>query len=281
MKKFLITSLALALVFCACKKTEETSNTSELTSAPDSVFVTDVKTVATENTENPGVSTTVETTDPVVTTAETTEITTVPPETTAEPFIDVPVERITPDEGEGIFIEYEVVLFEDEKINDRVIAEAEKKLNNYDISDAKEFGGTAEYSVEVSSIYKGKGIISTVYTGNYGIYYERSEESGEVLYSINIDTATGRIIYGADIISDFDKLSKAFDNGEFESNYAYTDEDALSNYGPSYGRYPDVSIDANNFYIYIRESDTSDYYITYSIPLEKAKDFLNAKYTNS
>ncbi|MBR5012014.1 MAG: hypothetical protein IKY12_05585, partial [Clostridia bacterium] len=155
MKKLLLLSLVLCLVLCACGRKKPADDVQETTA---------------QSTEETTVVTTVETTEP-------------------------PVTEVTLDIGDGVDVKYEVLVLDNEEIDAIISAQSSKILASYipNISSIKEMGGSAEYDVKLASLYKSDKIISAVFKGSYAVYYENSEEGGEVLYTINIDPVTGKI----------------------------------------------------------------------------------------
>ncbi len=234
MKKLLLLFLILCIALSSCKK-----DVAETTAATT-------------------------TAEPIVTTAETTVATT----TASLPIV---VDKVTPSVGDNITVEYDILTLEDEETNKLIEAASKAELARHipDISMVSENGGTAEYFAEMASVYGNDKIISAVFTGSYAVYYERSEEFGDVFYTINIDPASGNLVDSEELISDFGKLKAAFDGGKFSP--AGGELKDLS----AYKIYPYVSLDAENVNIYIEESGT---YTAYSIALADAKDFINEKY---
>ncbi|MBE6679513.1 MAG: hypothetical protein E7598_03220 [Ruminococcaceae bacterium] len=235
MKKLLVLFLILCVTLSACRKNV-------------------VETTETSASETTVYETTVQITE--ATTAETLPVT---------------VDKVTPPIGDNITVEYDILTLDDEETNLFIEAASKAELARHipDISMVSENGGTAEYSAEMASVFGDEKIISAVFTGDYAVYYERSEESGEVFYTINIDPVSGKLVSSEDIISDFGKLKAAFDSGKFSPNGGELKD--LS----AYKIYPYVSFDAENVNIYIEESGT---YTAYSIPKADAIDFINAKY---
>jgi len=235
MKKLLVLLLILCVALSACKK--DVAETTDITTVP----VTEPET-----------------------TLQTTEV------TTAE-TLPIIIDKVTPSVGDNITVEYDILTLADEETNALIEAASKAELARHipDISMVSENGGSAEYSAEMASVYGDDKIISAIFTGSYAVYYERSEESGDVFYTINIDPTNGKLVYSADIISDFGKLKDAFDGGRFlPSGGTLKDLSA-------YNIYPYVSLDAQSVNIYIEESGT---YTVYSIAKADAKDFINEKY---
>ncbi len=235
MKKLLVLFLILCVTLSACKK--DVAETTHITTAP-------------------------------VTVPETTIQTT---EATTDETLPIIVDKVKPSVGDNITVEYDILTLADEETNALIEAASKAELARHipDISMVSENGGSAEYSAEMASVYGDDKIISAIFTGSYAVYYERSEESGDVFYTINIDPTNGKLVDSADIISDFGMLKAAFDGGRFfPSGGALKDLSA-------YNIYPYVSLDAQNVNIYIEESGT---YTAYSIAKADAKDFINEKY---
>ncbi len=254
MKKLIIASLALCLVLAACNRNKPASTTTEATTEK-------------------------EITIPVATTTE--PVTTEPVEVTSEaPYTAV---KETPEYGNGVTVEYDVLKLDDEELNDLLKAEADTELARHipNISSITEDGGTADYYSIMSNLYDGERLISAVFNGAYSVSYgtgAASESRGTVLYTVNIDKQNGKLLDGDDIISDFDALKTAFYDGEFSPQGAEPFASDLTQYRTEYGIYPYVSIDENNFYLYVFETGAAEFYTVYSISLEAAKDFLNKEY---
>lgn len=199
----------------------------------------------------------------VLTTAE-------PPVSTEPPFV---VETVAPEYGDEMDVHYEVLITDDEELNQLLEQAGAAEMARYipNASSVQENGGTAEYDVVMSSIYKGEEIISAVFSGRYAIYYENSEEGGEVLYTVNIDPKTGRILTTPDII-DYEKMVEAFRSGRFDASPDF------SPYNGAYGIYPYVSIEAVNgdkrLCVYVAKSGMYEEVLGYYIPLGDASDFL-------
>lgn len=231
MKRLLIVSLALIILFCSCTRTKPAETTDAVTT--DSTTATVI--------------------------VETTEATTT--------FEDVKVE--TPTIAPGVDVKYEVLTLDDAELQAILDAESEAMLSKYipNISSVTSLGGTAEYDVKLESVYKGEKILSAVFSGRYAIYYENSEEGGEVLYTVNIDTATGKILSTPDIV-DYEKMVKAFGEGDFDITPDF------SQYNSAYGIYPYVYLDANRFTVCVSKSGMYEEVLRYSISYDDANDFL-------
>ena len=231
MKRLLLLSLAFIILLCSCTRT-----------TPD---------------ETTGMVTTENTTATVI--VETTESTTT--------FEDVKVE--TPDVAPGVDVKYEVLTLDDEELQAILDAESEAMLAKYipNISSVTSLGGTAEYNVKLESVYKSEKILSAVFSGSYAIYYENSEEGGEVLDTVNIDTVTGKILSTPDIV-DYEKMVKAFDEGKFDRAPDF------SQYNSAYGIYPYVYLDETRFTVCISKSGMYEEVLRYSISYDDAQDFL-------
>lgn len=234
MKKFLCLTLVLALFLFSCGKDpyETTENTTENTTV----------TLATE---------------PVV-----------GPETT---FEDVKVEN--PDIAPDVQVKYEVLELDDEQLQQIIDERAAEILARYipNISSISEMGGTAEYNVKLSRIYKSESIISAVFSGNYAIYYENSEEGGDVLYTVNVDRKSGKLLETPDIV-DYEKMVDAFKSGRFDATPDF------SQYNSAYGIYPYVAIENTDgnvrLGLYVTKSGMYEEVLGYYINLDSAKDFL-------
>lgn len=242
MKKFFLLLLVLCFALTACKKDKPAETTAE---------------------------TTVETT---VTTAETTVTTAT--ETTA-PIVT----EITLDIGDDVDVKYEVLTLDDEELDAIVKAAADAELSRHipNISSVTENGGTAEYDVKLTSVYKSEKIISAVFSGRYAIYYDNSEEGGEVLYTVNIDPASGKILGTPDIV-DYKKMVAAFESGRFDVSPDF------SQYNAAYGIYPYVAIETTEagerLGLYVTESGMYETVLGYYISLDSASDFLKIQLTS-
>ncbi len=233
MKRLLIVSIALMLLLCACRRTTPDETTAAITTEPTTA------TVLLEQTELPVTTT----------------------------FEDVKV--ATPTIGVGVDVKYEVLEFENEELQAILDKRSEEILARYipNISSISELGGTAEYDVKLESTYKSDNILSAVFSGNYAIYYENSEEGGEVVYTVNIDTATGKILETPDIV-DYEKMVDAFANGFFD---VYPD---FSQYNSAYGIYPYVYLDDSRLTVCVTKSGMYEEVLRYSISYSDAADFI-------
>ncbi|MBQ6893143.1 MAG: hypothetical protein IJN48_02965 [Clostridia bacterium] len=241
MKKLLLLLLALCVLLCACKKKP-------------------AETTAEQTTAEPLVTTEQITTEPVVTT---------------EPIVT----EVTLDFGDDVDVKYEVLTLADEELNAILDARSADILARYipNISSIKELGGTAEYDVKLANVYKNEKILSAVFSGTYAIYYENSEEGGDVLYTVNIDPVSGKILETPDIV-DYEKMVKAIESGRFDK------APDLSQYNPAYGIYPYVSIetteDGEHLCLYVTESGMYETVLGYRISLDSASDFLRIQLTS-
>ena len=238
MKKLLLLSLVLCLVLCACGRKKPADDVQETTA---------------QSTEETTVVTTVETTEP-------------------------PVTEVTLDIGDGVDVKYEVLVLDNEEIDAIISAQSSKILASYipNISSIKEMGGSAEYDVKLASLYKSDKIISAVFKGSYAVYYENSEEGGEVLYTINIDPVTGKILDTPDIV-DYNKMLDAFKNGRFDKVPDF------SQYNEAYGIYPYVSLEkieeGLRLGVYVTNSGMYQEVLGYYVSLADAQDFLKIQLT--
>ena len=239
MKKLTWISLALGVLLCACNRTD--------------LPVATEPTVTTE----PDIA--------VVTTAEPPE--TKPVERTLE------VKAVSPALGNGVLASYEVLTTGDTDLDALLEAEAADILARYipNASSIADLGGTAEYSVKATSIYESEKIISAVFSGSYAIYYENSEAGGDVLYTVNIDPATNRILETPDVV-EYAKMVEAFQSGRFDVKPDF------SQYDPAYGIYPYVSLETvegnTRLGVYITKGGMYEEVLGYYISLQDATDFL-------
>ena len=238
MKRIWLVSLAFVLLLCACGRKTPTETTAPATEAPATIVMQET------------------------TAAETTT------------YEDIKV--ATPTIAPGVDVQYEVLVLDDEELQDILDAESKKLLDRYipNISSVSELGGSAEYDVKLRSVYEGGSLLSAVFSGEYAIYYENSEEGGEVLYTVNIDTVTGKILSTADIV-DYEKMVAAFADGRFDTVPDF------SQYNAAYGIYPYVSIEtvagAPRLGIYVTKSGMYEEVLGYYVSLADAKDFLKVE----
>lgn len=263
MKKILILSLALSLALCACGKNKPAQTTGAVTTPEPVVTI------------------------PMAATTEDITITDAP-ETTAGTDMHPAYTAVkeTPEYGDGVTVEYDVLTLDDEEIDQLLKAEADAALARHipNISSVSADGGNADYYSVMSSLYNGGNIVSAVFNGAYSVSYgtgAASESRGIVLYTVNIDKESGELLDGGDIIADFDKMTAMFETGAFTAQGAEPYASDLSQYRTEYGIYPYVSMDENNFYLYVSESGVSEFYTAYSISLEEAGEFLNVKYAKT
>ena len=239
MKKLLVLALSLSVLLCACKK--DVQETTDVTEKNEPIAVT---------------------------TAQTAK------EVTTEPIVT----EITHNYGDNVDAKYEVLTLKDEELDAILTAKSEEILKSYipNISSIKDLGGTAEYDVKLTRIYKSDNILSAVFSGNYAIYYENSEEGGEVLYTVNIDPKTGKILETPDIV-DYEKMLAAFKGGRFDMVPDF------SPYNAAYGIYPYVSIekveDGLRLGVYVTNSGMYQQVLGYYISPADAQDFLKIQLT--
>lgn len=235
MKRIWLISLAFVLLLCACGRKTPVETTAAVTEAP--------VTIATQET----------------TTAQTTT------------YEDIKV--ATPTIAPGVDVQYEVLVLDDEELQDILDAESKKLLDRYipNISSVSELGGSAEYDVKLRGVYKNDTLLSAVFSGEYAIYYENSEEGGEVLYTVNIDMVTGKILQTPDIV-DYEKMVASFADGKFDLAPDF------SQYNAAYGIYPYVAIETvagePRLGIYVTKSGMYEEVLGYYVSLADAKDFL-------
>lgn len=215
-------------------------------------------------------------TDPPVTTdAPATVLPPMTVQTTAEPIETAApvVTEVTHDFGTDVDVKYEVLTLDDAELNAILDARSAEILTRYipNISSIADLGGTAEYDVKLARMYKREKILSAVFSGRYAIYYENSEESGEVLYTVNIDPVSGKLLETPDIV-DYAKMVEAFHSGRFDASPDF------SQYDPAYGIYPYVAIETvdgeERLGIYVTKSGMYEEVLGYYISLGDASDFL-------
>ena len=97
-----------------------------------------------------------------------------------------------------------------------------------------------------------------------------------VLYTINIDTVTGKLLETPDIV-DYDKMLEAFKNGRFDVVPDF------SQYNSAYGIYPYVSVEKNEdalrLGVYVTSSGMYEEVLGYYISPADASDFLKIQLT--
>ncbi|MBR5538606.1 MAG: hypothetical protein IKU61_01775 [Clostridia bacterium] len=206
-----------------------------------------------------------ETTDGVTTESTSATVLTEPEETTLYEDIKVETQEI----GTDVNVKYEVLTFDNEELQAILDDESKKILSSYipNISSVSDLGGTAEYDVKLETIYESEKLISAVFSGSYAIYYENSEEGGEVLYTVNVDKKTGKILATPDIV-DYEKMVEAFDSGRFDVSVDF------SQYNSAYGIYPYVYVDESRLTVCITKSGMYEEVLRYSISYNDAQDFL-------
>lgn len=240
MKKLLVFASALCILLCACGK--DVAET----------------TVTTEKTEQTTMQPTEQTTNAV----------------SEEPIVT----EVTHNYGDNVDAKYEVLTLGDEELNTILNNKSEEILKSYipNISSIRDLGGTAEYDVKLARVYKSDKILSAVFSGSYAIYYENSEEGGEVLYTVNIDPQNGKILSTPDIV-DYEKMLAAFNSGKFDK------VPDLSAYNPAYGIYPHIAIEETSsglrLGVYETTSGVYQEVFGYYISLDAASDFLKIQLT--
>lgn len=198
--------------------------------------------------------------------------TTVAEPETAEPIV---TEKV-PDYGKDVDVKYEVLTLDDEELDAILETRSAEILSRYipNISSISELGGTAEYDVKLTSVYKSKTLLSAVFSGSYAIYYENSEEGGDVLYTVNVDPVSGKILETPDVV-DYAKMVEAFESGRFDV------KPDLSQYDSAYGLYPYVAIETvegkTRLSVYVTHSGMYEEVLGYYISPESASDFLKIK----
>ena len=111
----------------------------------------------------------------------------------------------------------------------------------------------------------------------YTIINEDGRETrGEVYYTVNVDRASGRLLSGGDIVTDFDALSAALTGGSFKPGAPSAAD--LAQYRPEYDMYPYFRFDADNFYVGINFPGVTETNTEYSISRADAADFLAEAY---
>ena len=240
MKKLVWISLVLCVLLCACKK--------------DPPVTTD----------------TVITTDPTVMTVQPTE----------QPIeLSFAAETVAPSLGKGVAVSYEVLTTGNADLDALFAKAAEAEFARYipNASSVSADGGSVDYTVEMTSFYADETVICASFAGAYSRFYEDSfgsEEGGDVFYTVLVDPVANKLLTAVDIVSDFEKLKTAFNDGKFTAFGAEPYADDLSQYRTEYGIYPYVSLDADSFYLFITESGMDGYTTQYSISRADASDFL-------
>ena len=91
-----------------------------------------------------------------------------------------------------------------------------------------------------------------------------------------MDRASGRLLSGSDIVTDFDALSAALTGGRFKPGAPSADD--LAQYRPEYDMYPYFRFDKENFYVGINFPGVTETNTEYSISRADAADFLAEAY---
>ena len=246
MKKLLVLFLMLAVVLCACKKPDVTEAITTEQKLPTTVLPV---------------------TEPDMTDA-----------TTAATEVTVVVTNETPEYGNDVIVDYEIIKIGDEEIDEILKSAGENALKDCipNISSIEKEGGSAEYNVNLMSMYKGEKIISAVFGGTYTVDYGTSISGGDVLYTVNIDSVTGKVLETPDII-DYEKMLDAYKNGRFDKVPDF------SPYNAAYGIYPYVSVEevegSLRLGIYVTSSGMYQEVFGYYINPQDAHDFLKINLT--
>ena len=121
-------------------------------------------------------------------------------------------------------------------------------------------------------------IYSAVFSGSYAIFNEDGDRTDgqELIYTINVDLDSEKILGTADIVSDYAKLAELFRTGKFAESAAASG--ALDKFRPEYGIYPDVALDRENFCVVISPESFAEKPAVYTLPLAEAAAFLSENY---
>ena len=237
-------ALALAAAFCACKrKPVETSD-----SSASGTSVTEPTTPATSETS----ATTTDTAQP--------------------PAFDI-VQRT--EKSAALDAAYGILALGNAKTDAALEAYADEMFASYvpNASSLADEGGSATYAAQLAESYADETLISASFVGMYTIINEDGRETrGEVYYTVNVDRASGRLLSGGDIVTDFDALSAALTGGRFAPGAPSADD--LAQYRPEYDMYPYFRFDADNFYVGINFPGVTETNTEYSISRADAADFL-------
>ena len=122
-------------------------------------------------------------------------------------------------------------------------------------------GGSATYTAQLAESYADETLISASFVG---------------MYTVNVDRASGRLLSGGDIVTDFDALSAALTGGRFTPGAPSAAD--LAQYRPEYDMYPYFRFDADNFYVGINFPGVTETNTEYSISRADAADFLAEAY---
>lgn len=241
-------ALALAAAFCACKK--KPAETSD--STPSDTVVTEPTVPATTDTS-----------------ATTTD-------TAAPPAFDI-VERT--EKSAALDAAYGILALGNAKTDAALEAYADAMFASYvpNASSLADEGGSATYAAQLAESYADETLISASFVGMYTITNEDGRETrGEVYYTVNVDRASGRLLSGGDIVTDFDALAAALTGGRFAPGAPSADD--LAQYRPEYDMYPYFRFDKDNFYVGINFPGVTETNTEYSISRADAADFLAEAY---
>lgn len=240
-------ALALAAAFCACKK--KPAETSDASASGTVV------------------------TEPTVPVTSDTSATT---EVTETPGYDI-VQRT--EKSAALDAAYGILALGDAKTDAALEAYADEMFASYvpNASSLAAEGGSATYAAQLAEIYTDAKLVSASFVGMYTITSEDGRETrGEVYYTVNVDRASGRLLSGGDIVTDFDALAAALTGGRFAPGAPSADD--LAQYRPEYDMYPYFRFDADNFYVGINFPGVTETNTEYSIARADAADFLAEAY---
>lgn len=243
----LLLAFALAAAFCACKR----------------------KPVETSDSSASGTSVTEPTTPAASDTSATTEV--------SEPKDYDVVQRT--EKSAALDVAYGILALGDAKTDAALEAYADEMFVSYvpNASSLAAEGGSAAYAAQLAEIYTDAKLVSASFVGIYTITNEDGRETrGEVYYTVNVDRASGRLLSGGDIVTDFDALSAALTGGRFKPGAPSADD--LAQYRPEYDMYPYFRFDKENFYVGINFPGVTETNTEYSISRADAADFLAEAY---
>ena len=174
---------------------------------------------------------------------------------------------------------YGILALGDAKTDAALEAYADEMFASYvpNASSLADEGGSATYAAQLAEIYTDEKLVSASFVGMYTITNEDGRETrGEVYYTVNVDRASGRLLSGGDIVTDFDALAAALTGGSFKPGALRADD--LAQYRPEYDMYPYFRFDKENFYVGINFPGVTETNAEYAISRADAADFLAEAY---
>ena len=241
-------ALALAAAFCACKR----------------------KPVETSDSSASGTSVTEPTTPATSETSATTEDTTTEPDYTFEWHMEI---------TDALDCRYMVLRIGDPETDAALEALAAEMFASYvpNASSLASEGCSAVYDVRCAEDYADDKLISAFFGGTYTVTSaDGRETNGNVYYTVHVDRASGRLLSGADFITDFDALVQALTAGKFSPGIPSADD--LAQYRPEYDIYPYCMFYKDRFAVEIVSPGVTETNTEYSISRADAADFLAEAY---